>query len=111
MTTLPVRSCRTRDLPCGHDHATGGDTSIFHTADWQLGMTRRFLGDESQAVFTADMAAVAALGELATEHGASSSWWPATRSRTVVPRSVVRAAEVPAGFFRAGLILPGNHDP
>ena len=93
----------------------GGDTVRFlHTADWQLGMTRRFLGDESQAVFTADrLAAVAALGELATEHGAQFIVVAGDAFEdNAVPRSVVlRAAEVLAGFSVPVLILPGNHDP
>ena len=92
-----------------------GDTVRFlHTADWQLGMTRRFLGDESQAVFTADrLAAVAALGELATEHGAQFIVVAGDSFEdNAVPRSVVlRAAEVLAGFPVPVLILPGNHDP
>ena len=93
----------------------GGDTVRFlHTADWQLGMTRRFLGDESQAVFTADrLAAVAALGELATEHGAQFVVVAGDAFEdNAVPRSVVlRAAEVLAGFTVPVLVLPGNHDP
>lgn len=93
----------------------GGDTVRFlHTADWQLGMTRRFLGDESQAVFTADrLAAVSALGELATEHAAQFVVVAGDAFEdNAVPRSVVlRAAEVLAGFTVPVLVLPGNHDP
>lgn len=93
----------------------GGETVRFlHTADWQLGMTRRFLGGESQAVYTADrLAAVAALGELATQHGAEFIVVAGDAFEdNAVPRSVVlRAAEVLAGFPVPVLILPGNHDP
>src|SRR5699024_3596010 len=80
----------------------GGDTVRFlHTADWQLGMTRRFLGDDSKAVFTAArLASVAALAELATEHGAQFIVVAGDAFEdNAVPRSVVlRAAEVLAGF-------------
>src|SRR5699024_11571380 len=69
---------------------------FLHSADWQLGMTRRFLGTESQAVYTADrLAAVAALGDLATEHGAEFVVVAGDAFEdNAVPRSVVlRAAE------------------
>lgn len=93
----------------------GGDTVRFlHTADWQLGMTRRFLGSDSQAVYTADrLAAVARLGELASSHGARFIVVAGDAFEdNAVPRSVVlRAAEVLAGFDVPVLVLPGNHDP
>lgn len=92
-----------------------GDTVRFlHSADWQLGMTRRFLGAESQAVYTADrLAAVAALGTLATRHGAEFVVVAGDAFEdNAVPRSVVlRAAEALAAFPVPVLILPGNHDP
>lgn len=91
-------------------------TSIrfLHSADWQLGMTRRFLGAESQAVYTADrLAAVAALGALAVEHGAAFVTVSGDAfEHNAVPRSVVlRAAEVLASFEVPVYVLPGNHDP
>lgn len=93
----------------------GGDPIRFlHSADWQLGMTRRFLGTGSQAVYTADrLAAVAALGDLATEHGARFVVVAGDAFEdNAVPRSVVlRAAEALAAFPVPVLILPGNHDP
>ena len=92
-----------------------GDTVRFlHSADWQLGMTRRFLGAEAQAVYTADrLAAVAALGTLATRHGAEFIVVAGDAFEdNAVPRSVVlRAAEALAAFPVPVLILPGNHDP
>lgn len=87
---------------------------FLHSADWQLGMTRRFLGTESQAVYTADrLAAVAALGDLATEHGAEFVVVAGDAFEdNAVPRSVVlRAAETLAAFPVPVLVLPGNHDP
>lgn len=92
-----------------------GDTVRFlHSADWQLGMTRRFLGDDSQAVYTADrLASVAALADLAVEHDAKFVVVAGDAFEdNAVPRSVVlRAAEVLAAFPVPVLILPGNHDP
>ena len=92
-----------------------GETIRFlHSADWQLGMTRRFLGDESQAVYTADrLAAVEALGTLAGEHGAQFIVVAGDAFEdNAVPRSVVlRAVEVLAAFPVPVLVLPGNHDP
>ncbi|MFN3602194.1 MAG: exonuclease SbcCD subunit D [Dietzia sp.] len=87
---------------------------FLHSADWQLGMTRRFLGTESQAVYTADrLAAVASMGDLAIEHGAEFVVVAGDAFEdNAVPRSVVlRAAEVLAAFPVPVLILPGNHDP
>ncbi|WP_354054475.1 DNA repair exonuclease [Dietzia sp. 2505] len=92
----------------------GGTIRFLHSADWQLGMTRRFLGTESQAVYTADrLAAVASLGDLAREHGAEFVVVAGDAFEdNAVPRSVVlRAAEVLAAFPVPVLILPGNHDP
>lgn len=92
-----------------------GDTIRFlHSADWQLGMTRRFLGDESQAVFTADrLAAVEALGELAATHGAQFVVVAGdVFEDNAVPRSVVlRAVEALSAFPVPVVMLPGNHDP
>lgn len=93
---------------------SGGPVRFLHSADWQLGMTRRFLGSESQAVYTADrLSAVAALGSLATEHGAQFVVVAGDAFEdNAVPRSVVlRAAEALAAFPVPVLILPGNHDP
>ncbi|AVZ39707.1 MULTISPECIES: metallophosphoesterase [unclassified Dietzia] len=92
----------------------GGMIRFLHSADWQLGMTRRFLGTESQAVYTADrLAAVASLGDLAVEHGAEFVVVAGDAFEdNAVPRSIVlRAAEVLAAFPVPVLILPGNHDP
>ena len=93
----------------------GVDTIRFlHSADWQLGMTRRFLGGDSQAVYTSDrLAAVAALGAAATEHGASFVLVAGdVFEDNAVPRSVVlRAVETLSSFPVPVLLLPGNHDP
>lgn len=93
---------------------SGPAVRFLHTADWQLGMTRHFLGAESQAVFTADrLAAVAELGRLVTVHGARFVVvaGDAFEHNAVPRREVLRAAEVLSGFPVPVLVLPGNHDP
>ena len=43
---------------------------VLHTSDWHLGITRRFLGEETQARFTqARFEAVRAIGAVAREEG------------------------------------------
>ena len=92
-----------------------GDAIRFlHSADWQLGMTRRFLGAESQSVYTSDrLAAVAALADRAIDSGAQFMVVAGdVFEDNAVPRSVVlRAAEVLSSFPVPVLLLPGNHDP
>ena len=95
-------------------HAAMTSITFLHSADWQLGMTRRFLGPESQAVYTADrLAAVGALGRHAVEHDARFVVVAGdVFEDNAVPRSVVlRAAEVLADFPVPVYLLPGNHDP
>lgn len=90
------------------------DVRFLHSADWQLGMTRRFLGAESQAVFASDrLAAVSALADLATEHDARFVVvaGDAFEHNAVPRREVLRAAEALSGFPVPVVILPGNHDP
>lgn len=93
---------------------SGDPIRFLHSADWQLGMTRRFLGADSQAVYTADrLAAVASLGDLASRHDAQFVVVAGDAFEdNAVPRSVVlRAVETLARFPVPVLILPGNHDP
>ncbi|NMO93105.1 metallophosphoesterase [Actinomycetospora sp. TBRC 11914] len=93
-----------------------------HTADWQLGMTRRFLGagrpgqaaGEAQARFAqARLDAVVALGRVATDEGAAFVvvCGDVFESNLVGPDVVGRACEALRGFTVPVLLLPGNHDP
>ena len=93
-----------------------------HTADWQLGMTRRFLGagrvgqavGEAQARFAqARLDAVVALGEVAREQGAAFVvvCGDVFESNLVGPDVVGRACEALRTFTVPVLLLPGNHDP
>ncbi|MDL5159500.1 metallophosphoesterase family protein [Actinomycetospora termitidis] len=93
-----------------------------HTADWQLGMTRRFLGagrvgqavGEAQARFAqARLDAVAALGRVAADEGAAFVvvCGDVFESNLVGPDVVGRACEALRSFTVPVLLLPGNHDP
>ncbi len=92
----------------------GGKVRILHTSDWQLGMTRKFLGSEEQGRFgEARLAAVEKIFDLAEEHFCdaivvagdvfddnlldSKTWRRAV--------DVLKRAPVPT------YLLPGNHDP
>lgn len=87
---------------------------FLHSADWQLGMTRHFLGADAQARYSAARRdAVAALGALARETAAefvvvAGDVFDANQlSPAVVSQSLeaMRAIDVPV------YLLPGNHDP
>ncbi|MCI0546067.1 MAG: DNA repair exonuclease, partial [Candidatus Rokubacteria bacterium] len=89
-------------------------TRFLHTADWQLGMTRRFLTGEAQNRFTQDrIDSIRRLGELAREHGAEfmvvagDVFETNQVERRTVARALEALAEVPVPVF----LLPGNHDP
>jgi DNA repair exonuclease SbcCD nuclease subunit len=95
-----------------------------HTADWQIGMTRRFLGarpsgptsvtGEAQARFAeARLDAVRALGRLADAEEAEFVLvcGDVFESNLVGPDVVARACEAMAAFRTPVLLLPGNHDP
>jgi DNA repair exonuclease SbcCD nuclease subunit len=97
-----------------------------HTADWQLGMTRRVLGarppkeaaggltGEAQARFAqARLDAVRALGRIADAREAAFVLvcGDVFESNLVGPDVVARACEALASFRTPVLLLPGNHDP
>ncbi|WP_292974878.1 exonuclease SbcCD subunit D [Mycobacterium sp.] len=85
-----------------------------HTADWQLGMTRRWLGAEAQPRYSAARRdAVAGLGALAADSGAEfvvvagDVFEDNQLDPTVISQSLeaMRAIGIPV------YLLPGNHDP
>jgi DNA repair exonuclease SbcCD nuclease subunit len=87
---------------------------FIHTSDWQLGMTRHFLGPEAQARFTQDrIDAIVHLGRLAEAHAAAfmvvagDVFESNQLARQTVVRAVDALATVPVPVF----LLPGNHDP
>jgi DNA repair exonuclease SbcCD nuclease subunit len=86
---------------------------FLHTADLQLGMTRRFLTEEAQARFTQDrIDVIRRIGGLVREHGcsfvvAAGDTFDANEvERSVVARALEAFADVPVPV----LLLPGNHD-
>lgn len=87
---------------------------FIHTADWQLGMRRHFLGDGAQARFDeARYEAVAAIGRLASEERcdfvvvAGDVFESNLVDRKVVARAFDELRRYPCPVF----LLPGNHDP
>lgn len=90
-------------------------TRFLHSADWQLGMTRHFLGPESQARFgAARIEAIRSIGSLARREGCSfvvvcgDVFETNQVARQVVVRALDAMAATPDVCF---YLLPGNHDP
>lgn len=88
---------------------------FLHSADWQLGMTRRFLDAEAQPRFTAARTeVVAAIGALAVAEGCAfvvvcgDVFETNHVDRQVVGRALDAMAATPEVTF---YLLPGNHDP
>jgi DNA repair exonuclease SbcCD nuclease subunit len=87
---------------------------FIHTADLQLGMTRRFLDADAQARYAqARIDTLVAIGALASREGArfvvvAGDVFETNRVR---PRTVGRALEAMAAVPVPVLLLPGNHDP
>ena len=84
-----------------------------HSADWQLGMTRRFLSDNTQSRYSeARLEAVRAIGRLATaEQSAFIIVAGDVFETNQVARNVVLPAlEAMAASAVPVLLLPGNHD-
>lgn len=84
------------------------------TADWQLGMTAHYLGDEARPRFAqARIDAIRSIGRLATERGAAlvlvcgDVFESNQLDRAVVARAFDALREVAVPVW----LLPGNHDP
>ena len=87
---------------------------FIHTADWQLGMTRHYLGEEAQGLFgQARLDAIRRVGRVAAQRKCEFIVVSGDVFETnlVNRRTVLRALEalesVPVPVF----LLPGNHDP
>jgi DNA repair exonuclease SbcCD nuclease subunit len=87
---------------------------FMHSADWQVGMTRRWLQGDAQARFTAArIDAVRRMGRLAAEQGcefllvAGDVFESNQLRRQTVLRALEVLREVPVPVY----LLPGNHDP
>lgn len=84
------------------------------TADWQLGMTAHYLGDEARPRFAqARIDAIRSIGRAAAEHGAElvlvcgDVFESNQLDRSVVARAFDALREVQVPVW----LLPGNHDP
>lgn len=87
---------------------------FLHTADWHVGMTRRFLAPEAQARFAdARIQAIRDIAALATVEGCDFvlACGDIFDSNHVDRQVVVRALDAMSAFTVPLLILPGNHDP
>ena len=88
---------------------------FIHTADWQLGMTRHFLSEESQARFSeARIETIRAIGRLAIDEDCvfvvvgGDVFETNHVERQVIVRALDAIRATPAVTF---YLLPGNHDP
>lgn len=94
--------------------AGAGRVRFLHSADWQLGMTRHFLDEESQAQFDlARLDAVVRIGEVARAQGAEFVvvGGDVFETNHVSRRVVLRALEAMGAAGVPFYLLPGNHDP
>lgn len=115
MDQLPLAPSPDRaERPPDGGRERGRTVRFVHTADWQLGMTRHFLGPEAQAQF--DLArtdVIGRIGAVAREHGAAFVvvGGDVFETNHVERRVVVRALEAMGAAEVPFYLLPGNHDP
>lgn len=89
-------------------------TRFMHTSDWQLGVTRQFLNDDSQARWAeARFEGVRNLGRIAQEEGCEFIVVAGDifESNQVNQRTVLKACEAMARIPVPVYLLPANHDP
>jgi DNA repair exonuclease SbcCD nuclease subunit len=87
---------------------------FLHTADWQLGMTRRFLDGDAQARYSAARRdAVAALGAIAAETEAEFVVVAGDvfEHNQLAPDVISKSLDAMRGIGVPVYLLPGNHDP
>ncbi|HME47818.1 exonuclease SbcCD subunit D [Mycobacterium sp.] len=87
---------------------------FLHSADWQLGMTRRFLNGDAQPRYSAARRdAVAAIGAVAAGTGAEFVVVAGDvfEHNQLDPRVISQSLEVVRGIGVPVYLLPGNHDP
>ena len=85
-----------------------------HTSDWQLGVTRQFLNDDSQARWAeARFEGIRNLGRIAKEDKCEFIVVAGDifESNQVDRRTVLKACEAMAGILVPIYLLPANHDP
>ena len=88
--------------------------TFIHSSDFQLGMTRWFLGDDAQSRFDdSRLRAISRLGDLATETGAefivvAGDVFDANALKAqTMDRALEKLDALPVPVY----LLPGNHDP
>lgn len=89
-------------------------TRFLHTSDWQLGMTRHFLGTDAQPRFTAArLDAVKTIGRVAREQRCDFVLvcGDVFESNQVDRQILVRSLEAMGTIGLPVFLLPGNHDP
>jgi DNA repair exonuclease SbcCD nuclease subunit len=87
---------------------------FMHTSDWQLGVTRQFLNDDSQARWAeARYEGVRNLGRIAQEEQCEFIVVAGDifESNQIDRRTVLKACEAMAGIPVPIYLLPANHDP
>lgn len=90
------------------------EVTFLHTADWQLGMGRHFLGGQAQHTYDAARAdAVVAIGALARTVGAEFVvvCGDVFDDPKVSSRIVRRTLDALGDYSVPVYLLPGNHDP
>lgn len=89
-------------------------TRFLHSADWQLGMTRHFLGPEAQPRFSqARLDAVRTLARIARDTDCEFVVVAGDvfENNQLDRRTISRALEALREFTMPVFLLPGNHDP
>lgn len=87
---------------------------LLHTADWQIGMTRRFLDADAQARFTqARFESIAAIGRIAREQSCDAvvCCGDVFEHNAVDRKTIARACDALIQISVPVFLLPGNHDP
>ncbi len=88
--------------------------TFLHTADWQIGMTRRWLQPEAQARFDHDrLMAIRSAGRIAREQGCAFVVVAGDvfESNQLRQGTVLRALDAMGEMGLPVYLLPGNHDP
>ncbi|GAB16925.1 hypothetical protein GOEFS_017_00410 [Gordonia effusa NBRC 100432] len=88
--------------------------SFLHTADWQLGMTRKYLSADAQHAYTAArLDAVGRIGDLAASSGAQFVvvCGDVFEDHRVSARLITQTLDRLGEFTVPVYLLPGNHDP
>ncbi|MGB3762720.1 MAG: DNA repair exonuclease [Ornithinimicrobium sp.] len=88
--------------------------TFLHTADWQIGMTRRWLQPADQARFDQDrLTAIRSAGRLARDRGCAFVVVAGDvfESNQLRQGTVLRALEAMGEMGVPVYLLPGNHDP